>query len=124
MVAVEADWPGPARIDHYVRGRADGADGVAAFTRFPTWMWRNAEVRAFVNWLHAYNQRVAAPEHRVGFYGLDLYSLHASLAGSTQVAFGFFTGSESGESLRMNGSSRSRRSRASPSVKPLRTLPA
>jgi protein-L-isoaspartate(D-aspartate) O-methyltransferase len=80
-IAVEADWPDAARIDRYVRGRADGADGVAAFTRFPTWMWRNAEVRALVDWLHAYNETIAAPEHRVGFYGLDLYSLNASITG-------------------------------------------
>jgi protein-L-isoaspartate(D-aspartate) O-methyltransferase len=81
VIAVEADWPDAARIDRYVRGRAHGAAGVAAFTRFPTWMWRNTEVRALVDWLHAYNQAVAAPEHRVGYYGLDLYSLNASIAG-------------------------------------------
>ena len=80
-IAVEADWPDAARIDRYVRGRFDGSAGVAAFTRFPTWMWRNAEVRALVDWLHAYNETIAAPEHRVGFYGLDLYSLNASITG-------------------------------------------
>jgi protein-L-isoaspartate(D-aspartate) O-methyltransferase len=80
VMAVEADWPDAARIDRYVRGRADGTTGTAAFTRFPTWMWRNAEVRALVDWLHAYNQTIAAPEDRVGFYGLDLYSLHTSIA--------------------------------------------
>jgi protein-L-isoaspartate(D-aspartate) O-methyltransferase len=81
VIAVEADWPDAARIDRYVRGRADGADGMAAFTRFPTWMWRNAEVSTFLDWLHSYNQTIAAPEQRVGFYGLDLYSLNASIAG-------------------------------------------
>jgi protein-L-isoaspartate(D-aspartate) O-methyltransferase len=81
VIAVEADWPDAARIDRYVRGRADGAAGEAAFTRFPTWMWRNAEVMALVDWLHSYNQTIAAPEQRIGFYGLDLYSLNASIAG-------------------------------------------
>jgi protein-L-isoaspartate(D-aspartate) O-methyltransferase len=81
VIAVEADWPDAARIDRYVRGRAEGPAGMAAFTRFPTWMWRNAEVRALVDWLHAYNETIAAPEHRVGFYGLDLYSLNASITG-------------------------------------------
>jgi protein-L-isoaspartate(D-aspartate) O-methyltransferase len=80
-IAVEADWPDAARIDRYVRGRAEATAGVAAFTRFPTWMWRNVEVQALVDWLHAYNQTIAAPEHRIAFYGLDLYSLHASIAG-------------------------------------------
>jgi protein-L-isoaspartate(D-aspartate) O-methyltransferase len=80
VIAVEADWPDAARIDRYVRGRADGGAGVAAFTRFPTWMWRNAEVLALVDWLHSYNQTIAPPEQRVGFYGLDLYSLNASIA--------------------------------------------
>jgi len=81
VIAVEADWPDAAPIDRYVRGRSDEAAGVAAFTRFPTWMWRNAEVRALVDWLHAYNETIAGPEHRVGFYGLDLYSLLTSIAG-------------------------------------------
>jgi protein-L-isoaspartate(D-aspartate) O-methyltransferase len=81
VIAVEADWPDAARIDRYARGRTDGMTGVAAFTRFPAWMWRNVEVRALIDWLRAYNETIAAPEHRVGFYGLDLYSLHASIAG-------------------------------------------
>lgn len=80
IVAAEADWPDAARIDRYVRGRADGAAGAPVFARFPTWMWRNAEVRAFIDWLHAHNAATVEPASRVGFYGLDLYSLHASIA--------------------------------------------
>ena len=48
-----------------------------AFARFPTWMWRNEEVRAFTDWLHDWNAP-RAPLTRVGFYGLDLYSLFNS----------------------------------------------
>jgi protein-L-isoaspartate(D-aspartate) O-methyltransferase len=79
IVAVEADWPDAARIDHYVRDRRAPAAEWQAFARFPTWMWRNAEVREFVDWLRAWNDRLA-PERRVRFAGLDLYSLYHSIA--------------------------------------------
>lgn len=79
IVAAEADWPDAARIDRYVRARRDGTAGLRAFARFPTWMWRNIEVGAFVDWLHEHNAAIAEPG-RVGFYGLDLYSMHASIA--------------------------------------------
>jgi erythromycin esterase-like protein len=80
-VAVEADWPDAYRVNRYVRGAGpdrDAAEAVADFGRFPTWMWRNADVLDFVGWLRSHNEgRPAAA--RVGFYGLDLYSLRASM---------------------------------------------
>ncbi len=77
VVAAEADWPDAARIDHYVRHREVEPSEWTAFARFPTWMWRNAETREFVDWLHEHN--VSLPyQRRAGFYGLDLYSLYAS----------------------------------------------
>ena len=79
VVAVEADWPDAARIDHYARHVAGPPAPGVAFTRFPTWMWRNREVGEFVEWLRAHNATVEAPERRVGFHGLDLYSLYASI---------------------------------------------
>jgi protein-L-isoaspartate(D-aspartate) O-methyltransferase len=78
IVAAEADWPDAARIDHYVRHRDAPASEWAAFARFPTWMWRNEETRAFVDWLHAWNVE-RPPEARTSFHGLDLYSLYASI---------------------------------------------
>ena len=81
-VAVEADWPDTYRVYQYVRGRSGDADADAAlsgFKRFPTWMWRNTVVRDFVEWLRAHNEGLAAGTPRVGFYGLDLYSLSASI---------------------------------------------
>src|SRR5205085_705784 len=51
IVAVEADWPDAATIDRYVRHRATREGEDAAFERFPTWMWRNEEVDAFIRWL-------------------------------------------------------------------------
>ncbi len=81
-VAVEADWPDAYRVNRYVRGATEDADAEEAlrgFRRFPTWMWRNAEVLDFVGWLRARNDRGGASQ-AVGFYGLDLYSLYASVA--------------------------------------------
>src|ERR671936_1983732 len=78
MVAVEADWPDAARIDHYVRHRETPPAEWKAFTRFPEWMWRNLEVHEFVEWLRRHN--VSRPmQERVGFHGLDLYSLYTSI---------------------------------------------
>ena len=82
-VAVEADWPDAYRVNRYVRGRGDDAeaiDALAGFQRFPTWMWRNADVLDFVGWLRDHNDAVRPGTPKVGFYGLDLYSLHASMA--------------------------------------------
>jgi erythromycin esterase-like protein len=80
LVAVEADWPDAYRANRWVRdasAESDAESALADFTRFPRWMWRNRDVVRFIDWLrtHNVNQAVAT---RVGFYGLDLYSLHAS----------------------------------------------
>jgi protein-L-isoaspartate(D-aspartate) O-methyltransferase len=78
VVAVEADWPDAARIDGYVRHLERPASDWSAFSRFPTWMWRNREMHDFVDWLRDYNG--ARPETaRAAFYGLDLYSLFTSI---------------------------------------------
>ena len=80
-VAVEADWPDAYRVNRYVQGDDTDSDAVQAlsgFKRFPAWMWRNADVLDFVGWLRTHNDTLAY-ENRVGFYGLDLYSLHASM---------------------------------------------
>ena len=78
IVAVEADWPDAATIDRYVRHRPRREGEDAAFERFPTWMWRNAEVDAFIRWLHEHN-RERAYQQMTGFYGLDLYNLQDSM---------------------------------------------
>ena len=77
IVAAEADWPDAAKVDHYVRHKDVPASQWLAFSRFPTWMWRNEDVREFIDWLHQHNARHAY-DFRCGFYGLDLYSLHNS----------------------------------------------
>jgi erythromycin esterase-like protein len=81
-VAAEADWPDAYRVDRYVRGVSDDADAVEAlsgFKRFPTWMWRNTDVVEFVEWLRAHNDALPQGATKTGFYGLDLYSLRASM---------------------------------------------
>jgi erythromycin esterase-like protein len=80
-VAVEADWPDAYRVNRYVRGDSadrDATEALGDFHRFPQWMWRNADVLDFVGWLKAHN--ADRPDGaQAGFYGLDLYSLHASM---------------------------------------------
>ncbi len=79
FVAVEADWPDAARVDHWVRRVPVEPPAWKAFTRFPTWMWRNAEVAELVDWMHEHNQGLSL-DRAVGFFGLDLYSLFTSIA--------------------------------------------
>jgi protein-L-isoaspartate(D-aspartate) O-methyltransferase len=78
FVAIEGDWPDAARIDHYVRHASHPPSEWTAFARFPVWMWRNRETRAFVDWLREHNASLAHPK-RAAFHGLDLYSLYSSL---------------------------------------------
>lgn len=80
-VAVEADWPDAYWVNRFVRGEdgdGEAVDALSGFQRFPTWMWRNADVLDFVGWLRSYNEHRDFPA-QAGFYGLDLYSLHASI---------------------------------------------
>lgn len=78
-IAIEGDWPDAWCVNCYVAGnQSTGAEAaLSEFRRFPAWMWRNREVLAFVRWLQAWNQERPQAE-RVGFYGLDLYSLYRS----------------------------------------------
>ena len=104
FVGVEGDWPACASLNAYLQGQ-DGAvrpgaaaaesregaekraredtgngsvEALEAFHRWPAWMWANWEVAAFAEWLRRHNRSVE-PEQAVGFFGLDVYSLHASL---------------------------------------------
>jgi len=81
-VAVEADWPDAYRVNRYVMGLSNDADADTAlsdFQRFPAWMWRNRDVLAFLEWLRARNDARVNPALKARFYGLDLYSLRASM---------------------------------------------
>jgi erythromycin esterase-like protein len=81
-VAVEADWPDAYRVNRYVRGVSDdttSAEALSGFDGFPAWMWRNTVVVNFVDWLREYNNALPQNAKKAGFYGLDLYSMHASM---------------------------------------------
>lgn len=81
-VAVEGDWPDCYRVNRYVRGDENihnTQSALAEFTRFPQWMWRNEVMVEFIDWLKDYNGKKHPAQNRVGFYGLDLYSLYASI---------------------------------------------
>lgn len=82
LVAVEADWPDAYRVNRFVRATGEdisAADALGGFRRFPAWMWRNADILTFVDWLREYNRSVTDRHRVVGFYGLDLYSMYASM---------------------------------------------
>jgi erythromycin esterase-like protein len=82
VVAAEADWPDANRINRWVQGRGEDSsalESLGGFKRFPTWMWRNRVVLEFVEWLRGHNDQFPAVEKKAGFYGMDLYSLHASI---------------------------------------------
>jgi erythromycin esterase-like protein len=81
-VAVEGDWPDAHRVNCFVRAAGEDAfatDALAEFKRFPQWMWRNTVVAQFADWLRAHNDALARGGTKVGFYGLDMYSLRSSM---------------------------------------------
>jgi len=82
FIAVEGDWPDCYRVNRYVKGYADAGDSARdvlhTFERWPTWMWANQEVIELVEWLRRHNDGLAERE-KIGFYGLDVYSLWDSL---------------------------------------------
>lgn len=82
FVAVEGDWPACYEVNRYVKGLApeyQSAEDVLkkSFNRWPSWMWANHEIVNLIDWLHSYNQ--TQPEKKVGFYGIDVYSLWESM---------------------------------------------
>jgi erythromycin esterase-like protein len=82
FVAVEGDWPDCYRVNRSVKLREgadeDPLDALDAFDRWPTWMWANTAVVDFCRWLQGVNALRPAGQ-RVGFYGLDVYSLWESM---------------------------------------------
>lgn len=92
FIAVEGDWPDCYNVNRYVKGMpnseasassnnksSSGAyDVLYTFNRWPTWMWANREIVDLVEWLRKYNEKLPE-EQRLGFYGLDVYSLWESM---------------------------------------------
>jgi protein-L-isoaspartate(D-aspartate) O-methyltransferase len=78
IVAVEADWPDAKYYDRAIRSGADGRPADEPFIRFPRWMWRNEETWDLLRALRDLNVE-RPPDQQAGFYGLDVYSLAASV---------------------------------------------
>lgn len=80
FVLLEADWPDTLRVHRHIHGKGedrDAAEALGGFRRFPAWMWRNTVMVDFVEWLRDWNTR--HPRQSCGLFGLDLYSMHASI---------------------------------------------
>lgn len=80
VVALEADWPDALRLHEYSIGSPGDSNAIEAlegFRRFPRWMWRNETMPRFLDWVREWNRPLA--ERQVGIFGVDLYSLHASI---------------------------------------------
>ena len=78
-VAIEGDYPDTSTIDAAVCGRARPELRTQPFSRFPTWMWHNEEMKAFVHWARDFNEAISYPQRQVRIYGLDIYSLYNSI---------------------------------------------
>ena len=82
FIAVEGDWPDCYRVNRYIKGAPDSGNSARevlhAFDRWPTWMWANEEVTALAESLRRENDS-RPDEKKVGFYGLDVYSLWDSM---------------------------------------------
>jgi len=82
ILALEADWPDMLRVHRHVTGRThepSAAMALGDFRRFPAWMWRNTVTAEFVDWLRSWNLQSDRKNDRAGIFGMDLYSLHASM---------------------------------------------
>jgi erythromycin esterase len=81
-IAVEGDWPDCYRLNRFIKGYEShnqrAIDILHSFHRWPTWMWANHETASFCKWLKAFNNGLP-DKSRVGFYGLDVYSLWESM---------------------------------------------
>lgn len=82
FIAVEGDWPDCYAVNRYIKGAPDAGESaqevLRKFDRWPTWMWANEEVEALAEWLRRFNADLPE-EARIGFYGLDVYSLWDSM---------------------------------------------
>lgn len=82
FIAVEGDWPDCYKINHWIKGNGKKSESIKSvlsqFKRWPTWMWANWEIAAFAVWLRNHNDPLTY-NNKVGFYGLDVYSLWESM---------------------------------------------
>ncbi|KTD26929.1 erythromycin esterase family protein [Legionella israelensis] len=84
-IAIEGDWPDAYQIHRYIQNTnnksvPDAKAALTGFTRFPRWMWRNITIPPFLEWLRKHNDHLSSISEKIGFYGLDLYSMNASMS--------------------------------------------
>ncbi len=81
-IAVEGDWPDCYRLNRFIKGydqdNKSALKVLQGFKRWPTWMWANWETVALADWMKTYNTGLPVNK-KVGFYGLDVYSLYESM---------------------------------------------
>jgi erythromycin esterase-like protein len=82
VIAVEGDWPSCQSINRYIKNfgthTKNAREALEDFNRWPTWMWANQEMIELIEWLKDFNQQTKQ-KNKVGFYGLDVYSLWESM---------------------------------------------
>ncbi|MGZ3705631.1 MAG: erythromycin esterase family protein [Bdellovibrionota bacterium] len=84
FIAVEGDWPPCWQLNNFVHGKeGDAHTALQHFRRWPTWMWANSEALELAEWMRSFNEQ-APPDKKVGFYGMDVYSLFESIEAATE----------------------------------------
>jgi erythromycin esterase len=82
FIGVEGDWPDCYNLNRYIKNHKNSGKSaeevLRAYRRWPTWMWANREIVRLAEWLRGHNDQVGVT-NRVGFYGLDVYSLWDSI---------------------------------------------
>ncbi|RFU61056.1 erythromycin esterase family protein [Peribacillus glennii] len=82
IIAVEGDWPASQKLNGYIKGydteTKTAKEVLKSFNRWPTWMWANEEIAGFAEWLKDHNRSYSGTP-KVGFYGIDVYSLWESM---------------------------------------------
>lgn len=81
-IAIEGEWTSAFFIHQFLQGQnglKEPKEALRGFNRFPLWMWRNMPMIDFLQWLRQHNDNVKSPQKKIGFFGLDLYCLNASM---------------------------------------------
>ena len=87
FIAVEGDWPDCYALNRFIKGydinNKSAFHVLHSFNRWPTWMWANWEIMALADWLQQHNKQLPS-NRKVGFFGLDVYSLWESMGSIMQ----------------------------------------
>ncbi|HEY0828064.1 MAG TPA: erythromycin esterase family protein [Bacilli bacterium] len=83
FIAVEGDWPSCYSLNRYIKNKEGQQTAIQdvmlrEFNRWPSWMWANRETVELCRWLAKTNLGLQQGD-KIGFYGLDVYSLWESM---------------------------------------------